>query len=213
MQRLLAIVLLGFVVRGEIVDRAAITVGRQVVTELELEEEVRVTAFFNRVPPVDTPQQRRAAADRLVRQLLVAREMRLSHYPDPSGSDVQNAFTRIRDGYTGPLEFNGALTRYKLNENILKAHLARQISTLRFIEYRFRPELGISETDLQNYYNRKIKTWTTDHPGVPVPDFNRSRDSLRTALIAARTDDALDGWLKETGKQVPIAYLEQDLRQ
>ena len=213
MYRFMAIVLLGLVGRAGIVDRAAITVGRQVITELELEEEARVTAFFNQVPASDTPQQRQAAADRLVQQLLIIREMRLSHYPEPNNIDIENAFNRIRDTYGTPREFEDALNRYKLTPDILKNHLAKQISTLHFIEYRFRPELGVSETDLQNYYNQKIATWATDHPGVPVPSFNQARDSFRAALVAARTDEALDGWLKETRKQVRVAYLEQGLHE
>ncbi len=212
MYRVLAIILVALAGRTEVIDRVAITVGRQVITELELEEEIRVTAFFNQVPPSDSIEPRQAAADRLVEQSLVAREMRLSHYPGPSEADIQNAFDRLRSVYVNEHDFEEALSRYNLAEATVKEHLARQMSTLNFIEYRFRPELGISEADLQNSYKQKLAAWATDHPGVPPPSFDQSRASLRTALISGRTDEALDNWLKETRRQIRVAYLEKDLK-
>jgi hypothetical protein len=211
MYRVLVIILIGLTGRAEIIDRAVMTVGRQVVTELELEEEIRVTAFFNQVPPVDNAAQRQAAADRLVQQLLVAREMRLSHYPAPSETEIQSAFARIRDLYKSQPDFEAALARYSLDADVVKRHLALQMATLRFIEYRFRPELGISEADLQNRYDRGLSAWKTNHPGVPSPSFDARKDSIRSALIAERTDQALDNWLRETRKQIRVTYLEKDL--
>ena len=211
MYRALAVILIALAGRAEIIDRAVMTVGRQVVTELELEEEIRVTAFFNQVSPADNIAQRRAAADRLVQQLLVAREMRLSHYPVPSETDIQSAFARIRDLYKNQRDFESALARCSLDTNVVKRHLAQQIATLHFIEYRFRPELGISEADLQNRYNRGLAAWGTDHPGVPSLSFDARRDSIRSALIAERTDQALENWLRETRKQIRVTYLEKDL--
>ncbi|MDQ2777530.1 MAG: hypothetical protein M3Y57_21835 [Acidobacteriota bacterium] len=211
MYRALAVILIGLAGRAEIIDRAVMTVGRQVVTELELEEEIRVTAFFNQASPSDNIEQRQAAADRLVQQLLVAREMLLSHYPGPSETDIQSAFARIRNLYKNQGDFEAALARCSLDTDVVKSHLAQQIATLHFIEYRFRPELGISEADLQNRYNRTLAAWKTDHPGVPSPSFDVSRESIRSALIAERTDESLDNWLKETRKQIRVTYLEKNL--
>ena len=211
MFRILAIALIGIAGRAEIVDRTVVTVGRQVITELELEEEIRVTAFFNQTPDTEDIAKRREAAGRLVQQLFVAREMRLSHYPPPGETDVEKALDQVREVYANQNEFQGALARYGLNEDILRKHLAQQIATLHFVEYRFRPELGISEADLQSHYKDRIATWAADHPGAPAPSFDASRDSIRSALISERTDEALDNWLKETRKQIRITYLERDL--
>jgi hypothetical protein len=212
MYRALAVILIGLAGRAEIIDRAVMTVGRQVVTELELEEEIRVTAFFNQVSPVDNITQRQAAADRLVQQLLVGREMRLGHYPLPSEADIQSAFARIRNLYQTQRDFEAALARYSLNTNVVKRHLAQQIATLHFIEYRFRPELGISEADLQNRYSRGLAARATGHPGMPSLSFDASKDSIKSALVAERTDQALDNWLRESRKQIRVTYLEKDLQ-
>ena len=75
---------------AEIVDRIAITAGRQVITELQLDEELRVVAFLNHQPIARDANARRAAADRLIEQLLIKRDLDLSHYPPPSPADVDD---------------------------------------------------------------------------------------------------------------------------
>ena len=62
--------------------------GRQVITELQLDEEIRVTDFLNKEPIIRDTTARRAAADRLVQQLLIRREMDVSRYPLPTDAEV-----------------------------------------------------------------------------------------------------------------------------
>ncbi|MGA8027295.1 MAG: hypothetical protein WB992_09115 [Bryobacteraceae bacterium] len=184
MLRLLLIGCLACLIEGKVVDRLAIAVGREVITELQIEEEIRVTAFLNQQPITRDSDARRAAADRLIAQLLVKHEMQLSRYPSPNASEESSYFQGIRSEFGNPSSFEKALTTYKLTESILKEHLALQLTTLRFIEYRFRPDVGISDTDVET----------------------------RKTLIEARTDEALDTWLKESRKQVKIVYVNKSLR-
>ncbi len=134
-------------VRGGVIDRIDIVVGRQVITELQVEEEIRVTAFLNDKPIANDEAQRRAAADRLIQQTLLRREMELSHYPAPTEDAVAQAIDQIRSQRGGASSFDRALDSYKLTEAILRNHLAFQIATLDFINLRFRSETAISAPD------------------------------------------------------------------
>src|SRR5450432_3413792 len=49
-----------------VVDRVAVVVGDTVITESEVLDELRLTEFLNSQPPDTRPEQRRAAAERLV---------------------------------------------------------------------------------------------------------------------------------------------------
>jgi len=209
--RFLAGLLLVLLLSAEVIDRIAIIVGHDVITELQLEEDLRVTAFLNRTPISAQGSERRATADRLIQQRLIAREMALSHYPGPSDSEIADLLARIKYEYAGS-DFETLIDQYQLTEQTLKEHLARQVVTLRFIENRFRPELGVSDTDVQNYYNRQLTAWKKQRPGVPPPSLDSSRDSIRAVLIQNRTDEALQTWLKEARRQVKITYLERNLQ-
>ncbi len=196
---------------AEIIDRLAITVGQRVITEKQLDEEIRVTAFLNREQLSHTSAARRVAADRLVEQLLVKREMELSHYPLPDAEDVEAYFTQIRIGLDSATPFTQSLSEYDLTESTLKEHLALQLTALRFVEYRFRPDIGISDADMQAFYKRKVAAWKADHPGIP-PSLESLRDSIREALLEQRTDEVLIAWLEESRKLVSIVYLDKSLQ-
>ena len=73
------------VLRAEIIDRIAVSVGNQAITISDLDREIRVTAFLNRTPPDFSPAARRATADRMVEQRLILRELENSRYPSPRG--------------------------------------------------------------------------------------------------------------------------------
>jgi hypothetical protein len=198
-------------VRPEIVDRMALVVGQQILTELQLDEEIRVTAFLNRQPVVRDPATRRAAADRLVQQMLIKREMDLSHYPFPESAEVNQYMNGIQrqQGLDGAA-FTRALSEYQLTQEILKDHLALQLTTLRFIQYRFQPDIDVPETAIINRYKADIVNWSARHPGPP-PTLEQSKDSIREALLEERTDNALNAWIQEARKRVYIRYLDKSL--
>lgn len=212
MFRLLVLILLASCSQAEIIDRLAITVGQRVITEQQLDEEIRVTAFLNGEPISHTLTARREAADRLIEQLLVRRDMELSRYPLPDEEDVERYFTNVVSSLHPSLPFTQALAEYGLTEPVLKEHLALQLTVLRFVEYRFRPDVGISKGDIQSEYQRRLTDWKADHPGVTPPTLETSRESIRKALLEQRTDEMLDSWLEESRKSVNIVYLDKSLQ-
>jgi hypothetical protein len=209
--RLLIVFCLALAVSAEVVDRLAIAVGHEAITELQLDEEIRVAAFLNHQPIVRDLDTRRAAADRLVQQFLVRREMEVSRYPLPGEDAVNQYFDQIRSGFGGAAQFNQALGTYGLARNTLRDHLALQLTTLRFIEFRFQPEIDISEAEIRTSYQREIASWTTAHSGAP-PSLEASRESIRKALTEHRIDRALDAWLQERSRRVHIVYVDATLQ-
>lgn len=174
---------LAMVLHAEIVDRLAITVGRQSITELQLDEELRVTALLNNQPIARTVEARRAAADRLIEQLLLKREMELNHYQETDPKELNRYFEQIQSANGGPDRFHELLREYDLSEGGLKQHLELQLAILRFIEYRFRSDVAATRTG-----------------------------SIRQKLLEEQTDEALSAWLEESRKQVSIVYLDKALQ-
>src|SRR3954453_3866299 len=64
-----------------VVDRIAVVVGKTVITETEVLQEVRLEAFLNQTPLDLSAQARKTAAEHLVDQQLVRNEMRIGNYP------------------------------------------------------------------------------------------------------------------------------------
>jgi len=210
MRLLSLIVCLLLPARGEIIDRLAVAVGSQIVTQLQLDEELRTTAMLNHKPVVRDLEERRAAADRLVQQLLIRLEMELSRYPLPAAKDVDKYLEQIVESNGGAAEFEKTLRSFNLTTETLRLHLELQLTELRFIEYRFRPDASVSDADIEAAYQRQVNSWKLTHSGEP-PTLEASREPLRALLIEERTDAALNTWLSESRKQVALVYFDKTL--
>lgn len=197
---------------AEIVDRLAIAVGGEAISELQIDEELRVTAFLNEKPISRSSGERRAAGDRLVEQLLVEREVAQSQYPLPTEEEISAYSEKLRAGLANGGNWTKRLAAYDLTEATLRDHLKLQLTELRFVEYRFRPDLGISEEAIQNQYRSEISAWKTQHPSQPAPSLNTLRESIQQELTEQRIDEALGAWLEEARKQVHILYLDKSLQ-
>jgi hypothetical protein len=211
MRYLLAPLLVSFLLSAKALDRIAIVVAHRVITETQLDEELRVTAFLNREPVGTGVDARRTAADRLIEQELIRREMRLSQYPLPADDDVKGLFeAQLRQSGSETL-LQKDLAGYSLDAAILRRHLRFQLMTLRFIDFRFRPDVQITDVDVRRYYERQVQTWEQSHT-APPPPLEETRTSIEKALSDQRVDYALSSWLEETRKQVDIIYLDKELQ-
>ena len=132
-----------------LLDRIAVTVDSDVITETEVYEEIRVVALQNGNEPDFSPAARRVAADRLVDQDLIRKEMRLSNYPQPSPADVQKMLNQLRKQrfHADDQAYRQALDHYGLTGGELRAHLAWQLMTLRFADLRFEVGTGAKAQD------------------------------------------------------------------
>lgn len=210
MHRFFVVAFLAAALHAEIIDRLAISVGHEVITELQIDEELRVTAFLNHQPITVNLESRREAADRLVDQFLIRHEMSLSRYPLPEEQEVTKYLESVRKEQGGQGAFETALRRYDLTEDTLKRHLALQLTSMQFVDSRFTSDTAVPDAAIEAAYQREIATWRQTHQGNP-PAFDAVGERIRQALTAERSDAALSAWLAEGRKQVSIVYLDKTL--
>jgi hypothetical protein len=195
---------------ADIIDRIAIIVGKQVITESQIDQEIRITAFLNREKPDVSAAAKKQAASRLIEQGLVKREMDLSHYPLPQASEASAALAGVKATYPSQADFAAALESYDISEADLTQRLLWQFTLLRFIDYRFRPGIQIPDADVQTYYRQQVAGW--EQQGVkPIPTLEDSRDQIEEILTQKRIDQALDQWLADARKQAAVTYRDATL--
>jgi len=196
---------------AEIIDRIVITVANRVITQSQIDDEIRVTAFLNRDQVDLSPAARKQAAARLVEQALIKREMDLSHYPLPGLGDAGESLQTLKAMYSSESEFQNALQASAITVDELTRRLWWQLTLLRFIDYRFRPGIQVPAADVQAYYRRQVSEW--EQKGTkPIPTFQESRDQIEEILTQQRIDRALEQWIEDTKSQVTITYLDSALR-
>ena len=192
-------------IRAEIIDKIAISVGNQVITEEQVVEEVRVTAFLNQAPLGLSAVEKKKAAERLIEQTLIRREMDFSRYPLPQLDEANDLYQKVRSRYPGDPAFREDLSRYGITEDELRHHVWWQLTTLRFIDFHFRPAVQIGERDLKEYYQQQLAEWQKNGT-QPIPSYEESRDKIQEILTSQHVDQALDKWLIDARTQVDIRY-------
>ncbi len=164
--------------RPAVVDRIAVVVGSDVITESEVLEETRMTEFLNGQTLKLEPAERRAAAERRVDQQLIRDEMKIGSYPEPREANVEATLTQFRTRRFGGSDaaMRASLQAYGLTEDELKARLRWQLAALRFTNIRF--HAGI--------------------PSTPQQTTAQARDGS--------VEQQLDAWLKEKRAGTKIKF-------
>ena len=186
---------------GELVDRIAATVARQVITESQVEEEIRVTAFLDGTVADVSAENRTRTLNRLVDQTLIKREIDTTRFPEALPEEGTKMLDQLKSTMK---DFDGQLTANRLTAAIVAKHLQWEVTFLRFVDYRFKPSVQVSESDLKDFYATQVKEWQTQ--GKPVPDFEDVRDDLERLLTSKYVDQALDRWLGDQRTQIPITF-------
>ena len=149
---------------GEIIDRVVVSLGTQVITATELETELRVRAFLDKKPLDLSAAAKKEAADRLVEQKLVRKEIELSPYP--VSEQAETTVESVRKSYGSQEAFEAALRKYGITAEDLSEYLKWENQLLSFIDWRFRRGLQITEPEIRDYFDKTVLPMAQRaHPG------------------------------------------------
>jgi len=191
-------------VQAETLDRVAVSVGHEVITESEVILDLHVVAFLERKPVDLSGAAKRQSAERLVDQLLILREAADSHLTLPS----TEATAGLVAPYAAESDYRANLERYGISERDLGAHLLAGLRTLTFTDLRFRPDVQVSPEDVRSYYD-KMTTAQAGPAAAPIPSFEASREQIEKLLTEQGVISALDQWLATARKAANIRYRDQ----
>jgi hypothetical protein len=190
----LLVLAMAALVHAEVLDRVAVSIGSQVITESQLIEEIRLDAFLNNEPPSFTESSKRTVAGRLVDQKLVRKEMEMGRYPSAVPAEAEamiENLTKTRRDFDKEINAAG-ITLPKLRE-----HLLWGLTLSHFVDLRFRPAVQVTAGDVERYYKEKIG------PNVPLSDV---RARILETLEAERSDAAVEAWLKDARAHTNIEF-------
>jgi hypothetical protein len=186
-----------------VVDRIAVTVGNQVITQTEILREIALTAFLNGEQPSFTAENKRKAADQLVEQKLIHKEMDMGHYPEASDDQAKELLVKTAKNLGGEEEMKRRLIANGLTEDDLEKHLLWQLTLARFIDLRFRPAIQVTAQDVLEYYRKEVVP--KQKPGQPVR-LADVRDLIMETLMAQRADQQVAEWMKHAKATTRIDY-------
>jgi len=176
-----------------VVDRVAVVVGNQVITESELLREVRLTELMNGEPLDLSAAKRREAAERLVDQQLIRHEMEIGSYPPPSAQEAEAMLRKFRqEHYPTEGEFRAATEKYGINGDDLKQHLLWQLTAMRFTDQRF--HVLTAGAPVQSTDGQSSRRESAD------------RSSKEPSSKESSVDEQMDAWLKQQRATTRIQF-------
>jgi hypothetical protein len=172
------------VAAAAVVDRVAVVIDKTVITESEVLDELRLTEFIDNQPLDVGPAARRQAAEHLVDQELIRRELESSGYTQPAPGEADALLRKFRqDRFHSLAECRAAMLQYGVAEDQLKQRLLWQLTAIRFTDLRFRsqqPEAG-----------------------------SQTADRAATDGAATSVDREMDAWLKQARGNAKITFKQE----
>lgn len=198
---------------AETLDRIAVTVDRHVISERDVAQDVRISAFLDAKPidgqPIDAGRALdatllRKAADRLIDQYLVLQDAALTRANLASAADAAPLLVPIRARYSSAAQYRAALAQAGITEAELSRHLLAGLRMLRYTDIRFRPEAQVTEEAMRAYY--------ATLRGQGGRSFEESRPQIEKLLTDQQVMKSLDDWLSMTRGEAQIVYRDPALR-
>ena len=195
------------------IDRIAVTVGNRAITETDIEREIRVTAFLNGQPPELSVAGKHAAAERMVEQTLVRRELETSRYPTPQPAEIEPTLAALRRRYyPADADYRRALAQCGIADQDVRDALLWQRTLLQFVDVRFRPAVQITAEEIQRYFDTVLAPKLRAAKPGETPALDDYRDQIEDTLAGQREDREMDRWLREARLLTPIIYHEEALQ-
>lgn len=200
--------------KAGIVDRIAVTVANAVVTLEDVRTQVRVAALIDGQPLKMDSATLREAAERLVDQTIIRREMALADYTPPEPTAAATLLVELRKTRFQASEvlYRASLEAYRVSETDLVAQLQWQVTLLRFIDSRFRPGIQVAPEDVLNYYRQKFVPEWRATSSAPPPPAGQVRDKIEQLLEQQQLDAAVERWLNQARTQNVIRFRDEAFR-
>ena len=196
---------------GVIIDRIAIIVENSIVKDSDISRDLRVTSFLNAAPLDLGEQARKTAANRLIDQIFIRKEIQIGDYPIASPEQANKELDQLVKGrFKSETSLEETLKRYGITAPDLRSHFLWQLTVLRFIDARFKPAVLVTDEEIEKYYNEHHATFAKEHPGKSSLD--DVREKIEELLAGQRVNKLFFAWLDERRKNASIKYLEGNLR-
>ena len=207
------VALAGLLRAGEVLDRVAVAVGRQVVTLSAVRRQLRMEALMGNGVVEDNAAARRAAAERLVDQTLIRQELELSGYAGPAMAEADARIAAdLKERKLEPEQLPALLGRYGFSEDEYRRQVLWQLRVARFIDFRFAPGVQISDSEIEAFYSTELLPKLPRAEGARPPRLDEVRDRIVRVLSVRKTNAAVEEWLKQARAQAKLEWFEEALR-
>lgn len=196
---------------GEILDRVVAKVNGRIVLQSDWEQELAFENLLNgRAPDTFTPEERKAALDRLIDQELLREQLQASQ--PAAREQVASRLAQVRKMFpdaSTDQAWRNLLQKYGLNESALEKRLAGDIQLMHLVEARLRPSIQIDQNAVESYYHDQLLPELKKAGGREVA-LAEVIGHIRELLAEQKLNQLLTNWLTNLRSEGHIETRESD---
>ena len=196
---------------SEIIDRVAVSIGSQVVTKSMIRRMIRLQAFVENTPVVYSVENMKQAAERLIDQSLVRREIEITRYsPLPQREAEKQIEVFLKRRNMSQEQYRTNLAKYDFSEEDLRDEFLWQITVMQFVEFRFSPSVQVSEAEVREYYTKTyVPKFASTTPGTEPPPMEDVYERISAIIASTKSNSLLFQWLQQGREQAKVRYVEE----
>jgi hypothetical protein len=199
--------------QAEVVDRTIAVVNDRVLTWSDLDQQMRFEALENgRALSALGEAQRRSAFEHLVQSCILRAQMQ-GALP-AADSDVEARIGDLRVALQldkDDSRWLATLKRYELSPEELEGLIRNQIEIIRFLEFRLRPLVTISRTEVEDYYTNTLTPEVIAQGQSPEP-LEKVKTKIRELLMEQKMNQEMEKWMKTLWDQARVQLLWEGVR-
>jgi hypothetical protein len=195
---------------GEEIDRLLAAVNGKVITggDILLARSLNVVIFSGSKESLDSDDQ---ALSRLIDLELLRQELKNFGMAKEDESEVESRLQALRDAYVKTGGLTAFLQKHGLQESELIAYLRLESSILRFVNFRFRPFINVTNEEINSYYEKRLAP-QLEKSKLDLPPLSQVSTRIEEILREEKINEVFDQWIATIRHNSRIEYFEEKLR-
>ena len=194
----------------EVVDRMVATVNAGVRTDLVTYSDLVWQLALQPNTPLVSPtsQDLNRALHLVVDQRLILQEAEKLPTIAPTDEEIKAARDQLSKAFPSAAEFQQRLMLVGLTSEKLDEILAQRVRIEKYLDFRFRNFVLISQKEITDYYNDVyVPRLRSRSPGQIVPKLEEARGEIEITLTEAKIESDTDAFLDNARERAEIVML------
>ena len=190
--------------QAQIVDAIVVRIEGDIITLSELRELAAYQQLLD-----GRSQSNDELRSELIEQWVVNNEATTARFPLPAEAEVDREAGRVENTFPDLAAYQQRLNAVGLMPEAVRRMIARQIYLARYLDYKFRSAIQVSDAAIDSYYRERLVP-DLQAKGQQAPPLSDVTDQIREVLIEQGVTERTAAWFDETKPRLKIELEPMD---
>lgn len=202
------VILSGSIINGDIVDKMIATVNSEPILNSDVLWQV---AIMSRIPLTNIPATTKEdTLNNIIDARLIHQEAARLPSAAVTDKEIDSRLHDIIAGFPSPMVFQQRIESVGLTSAALREVLRGQIEVEKYIDFRFRSFVVVTEAEIRNHYETEEVAKAKEQGVVPPPLTDpKVRKLVEDIVREQKINNQMETWLTDARKRADIVRLAQ----